>query len=81
MAYDKEQEDFPLPAGNNNSITSATFLPKYFRTDGTLWSWGMNNNGQLGLGSTTYYSSPKQVGSSTTWLLISASGRSSLALG
>lgn len=33
MAYDKEQEDFPLPAGNNNSITSATFLPKYFRTD------------------------------------------------
>ena len=37
------------------------------KTDGTLWSWGRNNNGQLGLGNTTVYSSPKQVGSLTNW--------------
>ena len=37
------------------------------KTDGTLWSWGLNSNGQLGLGNTTPYSSPKQVGSLTTW--------------
>jgi len=37
------------------------------KTDGTLWAWGNNAYGQLGLGNTTYYSSPKQVGSSTTW--------------
>lgn len=35
---------------------------------GQLWSWGFNPYGQLGLGNLTYYSSPKQVGSLTTWL-------------
>ena len=38
-----------------------------------LWSWGYNNYGQLGLGNTTNYSSPNQVGSLTTWLSVSCS--------
>jgi len=42
------------------------------KTDGTLWGWGQNNNGQLGLNNTTDYSSPKQVGSLTTWLKVAA---------
>jgi alpha-tubulin suppressor-like RCC1 family protein len=37
------------------------------KTDGTLWSWGKNTDGQLGLGNTTTYSSPVQVGALTTW--------------
>lgn len=37
------------------------------KTDGTLWTWGYNSVGQLGLGNTTSYSSPKQVGSGTNW--------------
>jgi alpha-tubulin suppressor-like RCC1 family protein len=37
------------------------------KTDGTLWTWGISNSGQLGLNNRTYYSSPKQVGSLTTW--------------
>ena len=37
------------------------------RTDGTLWSWGINTNGQLGLSNNTNYSSPTQVGSDATW--------------
>jgi len=37
---------------------------------GALWTWGYNNVGQLGHGNTTYYSSPKQVGSLTNWLLM-----------
>ena len=32
---------------------------------------GQNNIGQLGLGNTTYYSSPKQVGALTSWLKVS----------
>ena len=32
-----------------------------------LWTWGYNGTGQLGLGNTTNYSSPKQVGSGTNW--------------
>ena len=32
-----------------------------------LWSWGNNSSGELGLGNTTYYSSPKQVGALENW--------------
>ena len=38
------------------------------KTDGTLWAWGNNANGKLGLGDTTNRSSPVQVGSLTDWL-------------
>jgi alpha-tubulin suppressor-like RCC1 family protein len=44
------------------------------KTDGTLWSWGLGSNGQLGLGNTTSYSSPKQIGSLTAWLKGAAGG-------
>ena len=37
------------------------------KTDGSLWSWGANNYGQLGHNNKTDYSSPKQVGTDTTW--------------
>lgn len=33
-----------------------------------LFEWGRNDLGQLGIGNTTNYSSPKQVGSLTTWV-------------
>jgi alpha-tubulin suppressor-like RCC1 family protein len=42
------------------------------KTDGTLWTWGDNQYGQLGLGNRTYYSSPKQVGALTSWAKVSA---------
>jgi len=37
------------------------------KTDGTLWTWGYNHVGQLGLGDTTNICSPVQVGSLTNW--------------
>ena len=36
-------------------------------TGGKLYGWGLNSNGNLGLGNTTDYSSPVQVGALTTW--------------
>ena len=38
-------------------------------TDGTLWTWGYNAQGRLGLNNTTPYSSPIQI-PGTTWLRI-----------
>mgnify|MGYP002478002863 CR=1 FL=1 len=38
----------------------------------SLYGWGANSFGQLGLGNTTDYSSPKQVGALTSWLKMSA---------
>ena len=37
------------------------------KTDGTLWAWGYNNEGQLAQNNLTQRSSPVQVGSDTTW--------------
>jgi alpha-tubulin suppressor-like RCC1 family protein len=37
------------------------------KTDGTLWVWGHNAAGKLGLGDTTDRSSPCQVGALTDW--------------
>ena len=38
------------------------------KTDGTLWAWGNNQEGQLAQNNRTQYSSPRQVGSDTTWV-------------
>ena len=35
------------------------------KTDGTFWTWGENNKGQLGHNNKTQYSSPRQVPGST----------------
>jgi alpha-tubulin suppressor-like RCC1 family protein len=50
-----------------NMYTNASWI----QPNGTLWSWGYNAQGQLGVGNTTVYSSPKQVGALTNWLSVS----------
>ena len=53
------------------------------KTDGTLWSWGRNYEGQLGLGTSgpgTDKSSPNQVGALTNWLKISCGSYHTLAV-
>jgi hypothetical protein len=57
--------------GGSNGFSLAT------KKDGTLWSWGSNNSGQLGLSNYTYYSSPKQVGALTNWSKVSSGGGNS----
>ncbi len=37
------------------------------KTDGTLWTWGYNADGQLGLGDTNSRNTPIQVGTSNAW--------------
>jgi len=49
---------------NNGGDGSALSLAT--KTDGTLWSWGRNNFGQLGQNNTTDSSSPVQI-PGTTW--------------
>jgi alpha-tubulin suppressor-like RCC1 family protein len=41
------------------------------KTTGTLWSWGRNNNGNLGQNDTVNRSSPVQVGALTNWSQVS----------
>jgi len=44
------------------------------RMDGSLWTWGNNSQGALGLGDTTVRSAPIQVGLLTNWKMIFAAG-------
>jgi alpha-tubulin suppressor-like RCC1 family protein len=78
---------------SNNSRSSPTQLPgswsngmlfypncaTFVKTDGTLWSWGYNDNGTLGLNDKTQRSSPTQVGTDTTWDTIYSGGGNSMA--
>ena len=50
------------------------------KTDGTLWAWGRNDQGQLGLGDLTDRSSPVQVGSLTNWKSVALSASHTLAV-
>lgn len=47
---------------------------------GTLWGWGYNTFGQLGLNNTTNYSSPVQVGTRTDWQVVSCGDAHGLGL-
>jgi alpha-tubulin suppressor-like RCC1 family protein len=49
-------------------------------SNGTLFAWGNNKYGQLGLGNTTYYSSPKQIGALANWSTVSAGNYFCLAV-
>jgi len=63
-------------SGYIQSINGAVLAVK---TNGTLWAWGYNGFGGLGLGDITHRSSPVQVGSRTDWKYV-ASGYISLAV-
>ena len=50
------------------------------KRDGTLYAWGKNHRGQLGIGSTNNENAPQQVGNDSDWKAIAAGNNHSLAL-
>lgn len=72
-----------LGAGDNWAVVNGGFKGSYgmgIKADGTLWGWGNNGYGNLGLGTTTHYSSPVQVGALTTWSSVSTGYGATLAI-
>jgi alpha-tubulin suppressor-like RCC1 family protein len=63
-----------------SSIAGGCFHTTALKSDGTLWAWGGNFDGQLGLGDTTQRNSPVQVGSDNKWVSIAGSCDSTIAL-
>ena len=66
--------------GNSNAFRKGNRqgnFSQFIRGDGTLWSWGYNQKGQLGQDNTTFYSSPVQVGAGTDWKAVSGNGANS----
>ncbi len=50
------------------------------KSNGTLWAWGDNDNGQLGLGGTAERNSPTQVEPGSTWKAVSCGQDFTLAI-
>lgn len=55
------------------------------KTNGTMWSWGINNTGQIGNGTidttvSNFVLSPYQIGTSTDWLAVGTGSHNSFAL-
>jgi alpha-tubulin suppressor-like RCC1 family protein len=44
------------------------------KSNGTMWGWGLNTSGQLGLGNNTTYNTPQQIGTDTNWSSAQLSG-------
>ncbi|WP_348692475.1 hypothetical protein [Duganella fentianensis] len=42
------------------------------RSDGTIWSWGFNQNGRLGDGTTVDHAIPTKIGKDTDWAYVAA---------
>ena len=61
-----------IRAGEDHSLA--------LKSDGTLYSWGGNDRGQLGIGGTNNETTPRQVGNADDWKAISAGEGHSLAL-
>lgn len=73
----------PSLIGNDTNwkrCSAGYFYQAAIKDDGTLWTWGYNNEGQLGLGNTIDYDTPQQVGSEINWKYVSCGLYSTLAI-
>jgi alpha-tubulin suppressor-like RCC1 family protein len=71
-----------IAGGTNWKLVSGTFNGTVaIKTDGTLWNWGRNNFGQLGVNDAVPRSSPVQtVAGGTNWKLIGNSAYTTIAI-
>ncbi|MEW6558142.1 MAG: hypothetical protein AB1349_12470, partial [Elusimicrobiota bacterium] len=60
-----------LYAASWSSVSCGGYHTIAINADGTLWAWGRNEYGQLGLGTTIQMNTPTQVGSATNWSSVS----------
>ncbi|GAB3787640.1 RCC1 domain-containing protein [Nocardioides pacificus] len=64
----------PVQVGNATdwrSVSAGGASTCAVRTNGSLWCWGLNHRGQLGLGTNKSRPTPTQVGSATDWREVS----------
>lgn len=63
-----------------NQISSGTEHSAGIKADGTLYTWGNNQGGQLGSGNLLNNANIKQVGTASDWVMVSASFAHTVAL-
>jgi alpha-tubulin suppressor-like RCC1 family protein len=85
---DNDNRDFPTLIENDdqgifadiNLITTGLIHALACKTNGTIWSWGQNDYGQLGLGDTISANFPFQISTDSDWVEITVGSAHTLAL-
>ena len=71
-------------SGGSRGYDPATNQPGGFslgiQTNGSLWAWGLNDRGQLGIDSTNVQRLPVRVGADTNWIQAEAGAAHTIAL-
>ncbi len=67
-------------ATNWASVSAGVNYVVAIKTDGTLWAWGANTNGQLGDGTKIDKSNPVQIGTETNWASVACGQSHTLAI-
>lgn len=74
-------EPAQVGTATNWESVSAGFRTSFgIKTDGTLWAWGSNNVGQLGISNTTDQLFPVQVGTAANWAKVNSGTNFTVAL-
>jgi alpha-tubulin suppressor-like RCC1 family protein len=75
--YSLDSDGFPVLFSADSDwaqITAGVFHSLGLKTNGTLWSWGWNNNGALGQGDGTSRNTPTLIGTQSDWVAVTAGG-------
>jgi alpha-tubulin suppressor-like RCC1 family protein len=87
LGYANNEQNVTLPAQvgldtNWASVAAGAEYSLAIKTDGTLWAWGDDKYGQLGLGTIqgAQAQTPTQVGTDTNWATVSANYTGTLTL-
>jgi alpha-tubulin suppressor-like RCC1 family protein len=72
----------PVKIGSDTwkTVTTGRDYTLAVRTDGSLWAWGNNDEGQLGDGTRTSRTVPVRIGNDSNWNLATAGYRHSAAI-
>ena len=83
LGEDIEYSNVPIQVGNDTdwkAVTAGGDHTLAIKTDGTLWAWGDNLLGKLGLGNQIDRLTPTQVGTDTDWKTVTAGEHHTLAI-
>ena len=76
---DNNPHTTPTQVGNDSTwvdVECGTNFTIGQKANGTIWAWGNNATGQLGIGNTSQQNSPVQIGNDSTWIGVSCGGGS-----